>query len=81
MKVFVFIMVECVDGDDTVMSYVYSSKEKAKEHFDKAVKEAKEYAKEHGWEFEEDEQYFSSYPEGYYSENHSHGQILEHEVR
>ena len=80
MKVFVLLLAECVDGDDTTHLFVYSSKEKAKKHFNEAVKEAREYAEKHGWEFEEDEEEFHSYPDGSYMENHSHGSLSEKQI-
>lgn len=81
MKVFVLTLKECVDYDDTITNFVYSSEEKAKNHLEAALKEAEEYAEQHEWEFYADETGFTSYPEGYYSENHSQGFYSEYEVR
>ena len=75
MKVFVLLLAECVDGDDTTHLFIYSSKEKAKKHFNEAVKEAREYSEKHGWEFKEDEEEFHSYPDGFYITNHYYNQV------
>ena len=80
MKVYVLTIKECVDYDDTVMTRVYSSEEKAKKAFDDVLKEAKENAKKDGWKFDAKYNEFFSHPEGDTVSNYSHSYFAGIEV-
>lgn len=61
---------------------LFSTREKAKKHFDKVVKENRKLCKDNGYdEFEESEDTFESYKSGYYSCDHDLIEIKELEVQ
>ena len=81
MKIYTITCVIAVDFNEEIDTKVFADKETAQAEFDRQRNDSRKCDNRDGWHIESDEDnYYESYTDGSYAENHCVIKLEEHEV-